>query len=64
MAALTACAALLTGCVEPVQYGGPIAVDQAGVQARLEAQCGATRQTSGCASLAEPEADGGVADGQ
>jgi hypothetical protein len=27
------------GCAEPVQYGGPIAVDQAGLASRLRAAC-------------------------
>lgn len=61
---LTACAVLSVGCAEPVQYGGPIPVDQAGVQARLRSQCGVTKQSIGCAALAPAEADGGGVDEQ
>jgi hypothetical protein len=38
--ALLVCAAL-AACVEPTQYGGPIAVDRAGLAHRLRALCSA-----------------------
>ena len=50
--AAVACALALAGCVEPVQYGGPIPIDHAGLRARLERLCGVTEQTLGCPLLA------------
>jgi len=59
-------AAGVVGCIEPTQYGGPIHVEQAGVEARLRRLCGVTEQTQGCATLVAPggeEApDGGPAE--
>jgi len=45
----------LTACVEPRQYGGPIPVDQAGLEARLTRLCTFTGQTEGCVALAAAE---------
>lgn len=42
----------LAACVEPVQYGGPIPVRQAGLVGRLESVCGWTAQSVGCEALA------------
>lgn len=51
-AAALAAALGVAGCVEPVQYGGPIAVDHAGVAARYAKLCrvrgGAGDPAAGC----------------
>jgi hypothetical protein len=50
-AALLALAA--AACSEPIQYGGPIAIDEAGMQTRMRALCRA-----GMAGHAEAKCDG------
>ncbi len=50
--------ALFVGaCVEPIQYGGPIPIDAAGLQARLSHLCVLTGQTTGCETLAASPED-------
>jgi hypothetical protein len=45
------------GCVEPGQYGGPIAVEQTNVQGRLAVACGIRGPSSVCDALAEPDGE-------
>ncbi len=53
----------LASCVEPGQYGGPIPVDQSGLEGRLETACTITQQSM-CGLLAtdDEEGDAGRAD--
>jgi hypothetical protein len=55
--ALAACLAL-AGCVEPIQYGGPIRVERAGLDARLRVMCGNSAGQSPCADLATAPDEG------
>ena len=52
------CRALL-GCSTPTQYGGPIYVDQEGVDARMQVLCGMGRGSGqGCAESTEASTGG------
>jgi hypothetical protein len=50
-----ALALLLAGCVEPVQYGGPIPIDARGLEGRVASLCSFASGSVGCEALAPPE---------
>ncbi|MBV9946745.1 MAG: hypothetical protein JOZ69_07855 [Myxococcales bacterium] len=52
--AALAWATTLAACVEPVQYGGPIAVDEAGLGRRIRVVCGLGIHRSAEATCAPP----------
>jgi hypothetical protein len=54
---MAAGAAGTESCVEPEQYGGPIAVDPSGIEARLRSACGIRGPSAVCDVLVESDAD-------
>ena len=51
----------LLGCPTPTQYGGPIPIDTAGLEARARILCGARRSPNAEICAAPPESGAGAA---